>query len=234
MEHNKKTLMTIFLKKKGGFTLVELMIVIFIIAVLSTLAVNGYVQYRRSALLDFAADNFVSQLYALKDKAVHGAYGESEYEAITNAILEGSALPQGNDEPKCFGVKFFEPDDLNLLGAEKFEIGFDSKKGLENEVMVQIGCPQSTVGVDTYISSSFELDSLVKVEGVYDDSRAELSGLSIMFVPPDGELKVYDNVGEYSGTFVEVVFQYGESIEDRYKKSIFIDSKSGKAEVKPR
>ncbi|MBP9771235.1 prepilin-type N-terminal cleavage/methylation domain-containing protein, partial [Candidatus Gracilibacteria bacterium] len=40
------------LKSQKGFTLVEILVVMGIIAMLSTLAVNGYLTYRRSALLD--------------------------------------------------------------------------------------------------------------------------------------------------------------------------------------
>ena len=55
-------------KKKQGFTLIELLIVLFIIAILSTLAINGYTQYRRSTLLDFSVDSFISKFYELRDK----------------------------------------------------------------------------------------------------------------------------------------------------------------------
>ncbi|PIR54993.1 hypothetical protein COU74_04635 [Candidatus Peregrinibacteria bacterium CG10_big_fil_rev_8_21_14_0_10_36_19] len=87
---------------KKGFTLVEILIVMMIVAVLSSLAVNGYTSYRKYALVDLSADSLIAQMNEARDKAAHGVYnGES---------------------PKCYGFYF---DQGSVKG---FDLKYSNKK----------------------------------------------------------------------------------------------------------
>lgn len=135
----------------GGFTLVEILVVMGIIAMLSTLAVNGYISYRRTALLDLGADNLVSQIGRMKAKATYGSDGENlvKFEEIKGEVKEaeeeggasvvggdsdasagdGSEVTDegcgpGKDCPKCYGVIFESvPSDATIgAGGDNFKV----------------------------------------------------------------------------------------------------------------
>ncbi|MEK7086096.1 MAG: prepilin-type N-terminal cleavage/methylation domain-containing protein, partial [Patescibacteria group bacterium] len=96
--------------KKKGFTLVEILIVLGIVAMLSVLAVNGYMSYRKSTLLDFAADNLIAQINEMKSKTRHGGGDSVKFEEI-KAELEGGGSVDGEDVgsdsgSQCYGIYF--------------------------------------------------------------------------------------------------------------------------------
>lgn len=204
--------------KKEGFTLIELILVIFIIAVLSTLAINGYTQYRRSALLDFAADNFVAEFYALRDKTIHGNYGGEEESA------------------KCYGLYFQHVD--GIVEIKKIEIPYSGlKKPTEINEEGDFSwnfetCDKSTLVADLPNFESLGKDESVKFVEVYDDENGSvLSDFAILFVPPDGNIEL-DLFGQaLSLQKVKVVIKYGESDENQFKRNVFIDLTSGKLSV---
>jgi len=76
--------------------------VMMIIAVLSSLAVNGYTSYRKYALVDISADSLISQMNEARGNAAHGVYG--------------------GDSPKCYGFYF---DQGSVKG---FDLKYSNKK----------------------------------------------------------------------------------------------------------
>ena len=57
--------------KIGGFTLLEAMIVIFIIAIVATVAAPNFIAWRSKARLRSAADNLKGDLELAKTKAAY-------------------------------------------------------------------------------------------------------------------------------------------------------------------
>jgi len=55
-----------------GFTLVEILMVIFIIGLLSVLAIAGYSEYRKIALMNLSADSVVSQINEERENVRYG------------------------------------------------------------------------------------------------------------------------------------------------------------------
>lgn len=207
--------------KKKGFTLVEILIVIMIIGVLSTLAVNGYTNYRRTALLDLSADNFISQIYGLRDKTIHGDFGSERAEEIKGAIAAGNGiLPQIDSEAKCYGFYFSDNE------VKNFEVNFVNKKewdSLKQEWKYK-GCDAFEPA--SLENSKFELDEMVSI-------ISSNSNIVVYFIPPKGLIEA-ENYG--SGTKItdkELTFtiKYGVSDEDKYKRKIIFDLISGKANV---
>ncbi len=197
---------------KDGFTLIELILVIFIIAVLSTLAINGYTQYRRSAMLDFAADNFTAEFYALRDNTIHGNY----------------------EEAKCYGLYFQHID--GAVEVKKIEISYS---GLKKPTSINESgdfswefetCNTSELaGLNNF--EPLEKDTSVKFVEIYDENGAVLNDFAILFVPPDGDIEL-DLFGQALDLKkVKVVIKYGESEENQFKRNILIDLKSGKISV---
>jgi prepilin-type N-terminal cleavage/methylation domain-containing protein len=231
-----KFVMREIVKKKDGFTLVEILLVIFIIAVLSTLAINGYMSYRRAALLDFTADSFVSQLYELRDRTIHGEYGGNEFELIKEAIEnEGEYIPEDDEgkDAKCFGF-LFEGDGDGGVEIKKFGVPYKGVKSIHQGDLVDAywvfeTCDYSGLDMEeNYLPLGFDDD--VHFVGIYDENDVALSDFRISFVPPDGEIEVSFE-GSPDMEVVKLILKYGESDDDKYKRNIFINLESGKAQV---
>lgn len=222
-------------KKKEGFTLIELLVVMAIVAVLSTLAVNGYTSYRRSALLDLAADSVVSQLYAMKDKAMHGSVTNNKFQSIS-ARINGTNEEEEvavDSALKCYGMKF-----STGTGIKKFETGYDNRKTWDS---VTGGWDSEGCLPDLLNESSIDLDeNVIKVEGIFSIDSNDPNGIGVSvsdvvleFEPPDGNI----TSGAVGGNFpldaekIRVVISYGGSEDANYKRNIFIDLKSGKSYV---
>ena len=229
-------------KKKDGFTLVEILLVIFIIAVLSTLAINGYMSYRRAALLDFTADSFISQLYELRDRTIHGEYGGNEFELIKEAIESGEEYGEeegadGNvdegQDAKCFGF-LFEGDGDGGVEIKKFRVPYKGVKSIHQGDLVDAywvfeTCDYSGLELEeNYLPLGFDDD--VHFIGIYDENDVALSDFRITFVPPEGEIEVSFD-GSQEMEVVKLIVKYGESDDDKYKRNIFINLESGKAQI---
>ncbi len=224
------------LKKKDGFTLIEILIVLFIIAMLSTLAINGYTQYRRIALLDFSVDSFISQFYELRDNTVHGDYGGSDFEGISEAIEnigdpEWEYDPEAGDggEVKCYGLYFVNDGEVNSI--KKLELPYSYKKEFDSGDWVSAGCDYE--GIVSGEFSDVSLDDQISVLGIYlDDTLFSNFAVSFVFVPPNGEIEVKDVRGKsVDAEEIRIEIKYGESLEGKYKRNIFVDLKSGQIYV---
>ena len=221
------------LKKKDGFTLIEILIVLFIVAVLSTLAINGYTQYRRTALLDFSVDSFISQFYELRDNTVHGDYGGSDFERISEAIenpeVEYDPEVGNGGEAKCYGLYFVNDGEVNSI--KKLELPYSDKKELDSSTSTwaSAGCDYESIVSGEFLDVS--LDDQISVLGIYVDDTL-FDNFAVSFVPPNGEIEVKTVNGKsVDAEEIRIEIKYGESAEEKYKRNIFIDLKSGQAYV---
>ncbi len=217
----------------NGFTLIEILIVLFIVAMLSTLAINGYTQYRRIALLDFSVDSFISQFYELRDNTVHGDYGGSDFERISEAIddPEGEYDPEvGNGgEAKCYGLYFVNDGEVNSI--KKLELPYSDKKEFDfaTSTWFSAGCDYEGMTFGEF--SDVNLDKQVLILGIYVDG-IESVNFAVSFIPPNGEIEVKNVRGEsVDAEEIRIEIKYGESDEGKYKRNIFIDLESGQAYV---
>lgn len=223
-----------------GFTLVEMLIVMFIIAVLSTLAINGYTEYRRTALLGFAADSFTAQFYGLRDSTMHGDFGSVEYEKILEAVedetLEYEPSLDPNYDPdvaSCFG--YYLRTDGGDYSIQKFKISYSNKLeyDLVSEDWSRKGCEYNELydlALTETVFSDLGLDEDISVVGIYDENGVDLSeNIAITFIPPNGEIYIDSGVSDPKEVRIEI--KYGKSEEDKYKRNIFIDLASGQVNV---
>ncbi len=111
--------------KKQGFTLVEMIVVMGIIALLSVMSVAGYMSYRKSALVDLAGDDFKSQVEELRTKVLYGKFGE--------------------DGPKCVGFNIENGE------AKIFEENFNDQKVWEGGGFVSGECGSGRTYKDSFV-----------------------------------------------------------------------------------
>jgi len=213
-------------KKKGffienkGFTLVEMLMVVFIVGLLSTAAVGGYMRYKKVSILDLAADNVISNLYESRDSV---KYGDSDAAS------------------KCVGLKFQGDASVSKIFADS-----SVKKKWDNSVKkwVVSGCDYSSLED----AGVLDIDNQIKVIDIFkggDSSSISVNRNSsdyhsciIAFIPPSGD--VYLNcegsvLSFVSGEYLNVVLEYGGdnvSSGNDFKRIIQIDLNSAIANVK--
>ena len=169
--------------KKKGFTLIEILVVIAIIMLLSFMAINGYMDYRKSSLLNLAGDNLISQINQQKTRTVYGK---------TDAI---------EDSAKCYGVYFKD------AGIYTFSQYFNSLKKFVGGDWVYTGCGAFNFGD----RDSLEMDEMIKILTLKLNNENALvevpEPFAIRFYPPNGDIELID-VAE--GEALEITLQYGE------------------------
>lgn len=206
---------------KKGFTLVEILVVIAIAAVLGSLAVNGYSQYRRTALLDFSADAIVAQIYEMQARTGHGDVDGVRIEAI-RAELNGETIDSGSSSPegeaKCYGF-YFEDSGSGTFILKSFSQPFDGRKTWGgDEGWKYVGCTGDMV------LTNFDLDKNVRIYGVKND-EADVSGnFYVRFYPPSAGVE-----SDLAGLDVlEIGVQYGEG--ESFRRTVQFDLKTKNAE----
>ncbi|MEK7126933.1 MAG: type II secretion system protein [Patescibacteria group bacterium] len=237
----------VYISKKKGFTLVEMMIVISIVAMLSVMSVNGYLSYRRSALVNLSAENIVSQISAMKSDSTYGGGSEERKDEIKLELgggVSGGGVTSAEGTYKCYGVSFVKDEDVFLVGG--FSQYFNGKKvwGGDAEGWVYEGCGavnggMSAGGAGSVQERPFELDPQIFVKNF---SFSEGSGghcsdnLFIRFIPPNGNAEASCGGSNFKGVDKDSVIMfdvsYGKEASNPVKKTITLNLSNLIAEIK--
>lgn len=157
------------IKKKNGFTLVEVMFVILIISLLAVMAVNAYVEARFRSLVMVQADKIAVLLRETKFRVERGdSYA---------------------DKPLCLGLAFDSGDKIDLLQGEfvsaedgcdnfknngVYELSYPVKYFIEQPFTVYFEPPKSVMRV-TLQDGKFEADKKEVVVNLGNGSRKDLA-----------------------------------------------------------
>jgi len=235
---------------KKGFTLVEILIVIMIVGLLSTLAINGYSTYRKSAILDLTADEFVSYFSWAQDRSLYGTYGEEKMDNIksffegnppdlTLSTRAGTVLDSKKVLPKCYGLYIGKTSDDYSAGV--FEQDFAGKKIFMHENWIYQGCPDignpDFQGIENskvnILSDELSLDPGIVIKKMSYFSTTDSSGISVnsvimRFSPPDALFE--SKVGEsnlkstyFEGERLEIEFGYVTKEADQDDRKVVFD-----------
>lgn len=193
-------ILRIIKKRNGGFTLVEILIVMAIVAMLSTLAVNGYLTYRKNTLLDLSADNLVSQILEMRSRTIYGTGGS-----------------------KCYGVYFGKGKDGFV--AKGFEQNFNNKKVWDKvqQKWYYQGCGKFDPNVANLV---LEEDSQVRILEIKDEKDAKFDFSVLRFFPSNGMSEIsWDNGQNFnskfdSGNLLKIKLQYGSDENLQYQREI--------------
>ncbi|MBI5753597.1 prepilin-type N-terminal cleavage/methylation domain-containing protein [Candidatus Peregrinibacteria bacterium] len=219
--------------ERGGFTLVEILVVMGIIAMLSTLAVNGYLSYRRSALLDLGADNLVSQINAMKARATYGSNSSGQFEKIKNELQKSGqgaseSSTQIADKPQCYGVAFEKNAAVDSYSVKSFSVDFDNRKFWNPDT--QNWEYKACGNYDSASALDISLDSQMQIFRDYTPN----AGFVLRFLPPNGKLEVV-NIAEPTKVLdgvLKMKLRYGTDSDPNYQREINLDLLSGKFTVK--
>lgn len=209
--------------KKKGFTLVELLVVIAIIAVLGLLAISGYIQYRKNAILNLASDGLVSFVKEAKSNSIYGVENRDRFAFISQKLEDEELFeydpeeePQG--KPKCFGLEFERAEDEYSL--HKLRYDFVNKRVWDGSEWAYIGCDDETEERESIV-----LDKNVEIESVESD-ETEFDYFALRFIPADGVLELKHDgifVSDFENEFLEVKINYRGS--ERSYRTVTINLK---------
>lgn len=211
------------LKKKEGFTLIELLVVVAIVAMLSVMAVNGYMTYRRSAIIDLSADSLISQISEQRSRSIHKDDVSAKFEQIKKKVNNEFVDPVENVVPKCYGIFFLKKE--NGYEIYSFSQEFKSQKqfNIDSEAWEYKGCGDE-FDVSQIQGDLLVLDELIAVSSVTDSPDL----LVLRFTPPEGVLQRKLGNENFKSNFepdeiLSVVLRYGDLENSDFEKQVDID-----------
>lgn len=215
------------LSNKKGFTLVEILIVIMILGVLSTLAINGYTQYRTSTLFGLAVDDLAAQVYEMRSKSIYGIENMGAFDHI-KATLEnnGEVEPRVPVKPKCYGV-VWEKNAEGYFETKFFEQDFNNQKQWFADKWNYLGCGDSPVEADFRPTNNADAQfRIAEISLNVSNNEAMVNKLMLRFLPPNGAFQLKADgpriVGLNDFRSLKLGVQYGLNDEPK-RKSVSFD-----------
>jgi len=187
-----------------------MLVVITIVGVLATISIGAYSRYRRSSLLEIAADNLISTLYKARDEVSLGKVnGDSSSDGVSTATCRGISI---------------ENKIIKIVKAE-----YNSKRTYDSESMSWTDGGCVTEGASAGVSAGFESVNFENDVDVLEVSPRDT--FSILFVPPNGEIVTKGlGVGDGVGSDIAKITLGYEANADQ-KRVVVIDLKTGLAHV---
>lgn len=154
---------------KKGFTLIEILIVIAIMAVLIVLTLNSFSGYRQEAVLKLTEENILSNVNEAKLKVAHGKQGQA-------------------DKLVCFGV-LLEKD---KEGVTVLQWPYSAQDFYLDDRLQTGRCEDVDVASAKVVKEFRPFQEKVAVAGLFVDGNQQDSEAAVylIFEPPQAKLKV--------------------------------------------
>lgn len=166
--------------KRRGFTLVEMLVVITIVAILAFLAVSSYGVARKQAQLDIAVDSVISLMREQQGLAKSGRVVPG------GDVSGGSALGTSESEKNCYGLRFVgDPEEggnaISVIEMPYYKLDVSTKK---------VDYCDLSAATDKMSDAWKEIE--VKEITQYGDNNQKTE-LYVVFKPPFGKLVLTDS-----------------------------------------
>lgn len=193
----------VVIKEKAGFTLLELLIVMMIMALMTMIAVNAFSLVQKQMKVDFAADSLVSTFKEAQVLVKSGRRADS-----------GTAL--------CYVVRIGSAGQSGLWTGKSSYIAV-SGGGASGGVPVVDSCTVLSDG-DFLIKDVF--NDNVRIKAILQDGN-DIGVQNFYFKPPFGQLYLME--GNQLKPLISGKFQYliGYDQETSYDKRIEFDTATG-------
>jgi len=225
-------------KNKKGFTLIELILVIGIMAILATFSVNSYIQYRKSILLDLNVDNIISQFLKAHSSTFYGRFdGDRAYD-IRDALNDNDnddkiLISQNRDSSLCHGIYFKKNNEEDYFNMYEFKSEFSNKKKWKSVVggegdWYYESCVNPEFDSNNSDFRPLDLDDSIVVKEMRIGSSTDVfSGDSFYFMaePPNANWIVSDNVSNGVSNNISLLIGYKNDPLERYEKTINLNFK---------
>lgn len=150
-------------KNQKAFTLVELLIVITVISILTTVFISSYKGYIEHARVEASATEIKSVMESLKFKSDSGVTNQSDSDKMSENIA------------KCQAINFDKK--LNIITT--FTAKYDNEKE---------SCVQDQDKIENI--NKVETNNDVEITKLADEGT---SNLTIYFLPPRGKIEIYSS-----------------------------------------
>lgn len=205
---------------KKGFTLIEMLIVLGIIGALSILSINGYMDYRRSAILDLSADNLISQIEQLKIRTRSGEISGLKFKEISDRIDE-KETKEFVEDIKCYGF-YFSKNEGDNYSVKGFSLPFLNVKTFDviSGEWKYLGCSE--------FSEKKDFDFAMETDVYFSSADIALENVVVNFAPPSGDiLTSLDGGLKYGLSDFSFLIKYGENDF----RTIFFNANTGKLNI---
>lgn len=202
----KKTVKTILKQQKAGFTLLELLIVIMIMAIMTMIAVNAFSLVQKQMKVDFAAESLISTIKEAQVLVKSGRRAENTDGSTGSAI--------------CYVVRIGAAADSGLFtGKSNYVAVGDSAGGVAIVDVCTVLSKENMIKKDIFSEN-------IKIKAILQDGL-DIAAQEFYFKPPFGQLYQLESGQMKPVVIGKFVYLIGYDQEEQYDQKVQFDTATG-------